>query len=310
MLNSEAGMLPKITQKKNNHYLRKAQPYLLLTPALLFVLLIVVYPVLCTFYYSVTDYKIWSSNNIKFIGLSNYTKLFHDPVFLQASLNTLKWVVIVLIVQFLLGLGIALLLNMNFKFRLIARGLVLIPWITPSIMTSLMWMWMYNGNFGIINYILQALHLTKQFIPFLSQTSTAIYSVMFTYIWQGVPYFALMLTAGLSGISPVLYEASSVDGANHWNAFWHITLPSLKNIIFITTLLRMIWIANNVDLIYMMTGGGPADSTMTLSVLSFVTAQKGFDFGYASAISVCLSVCLLFVAFFYIKKMNPRGDTL
>jgi len=301
-------IVPK--RKKHKHsFLINAQPYLLLLPAVLFMLIIVIYPMIKTINYSFTDYKVWKANDVKFVGLQNYINLFKDPAFLLSLTNTLKWVAIILAFQLLIGLGIALLLNMNFKFRGIARGLVLIPWITPSIMTSLMWVWMYHGSFGIINYALKGMHLIKEFIPFLSQTTTSLYSVMLTSIWQGVPYFALMLMAGLSSIPSELYEAGNVDGTSKWQAFIHITLPSLKNIIFITTLLRTIWIANNVDLIYLMTNGGPANSSMTMSVLSFVTAQKGFDFGYASAMSVTLSIMLVFVAIIYVKKMDMGGNS-
>ena len=286
------------------HLFRSLQPYLLLLPAILFMLVIIIYPVMRTVQYSFTDYKLWKANDIKWLGLGNYRSLLEDTDFLLASVNTLKWVLIILVFQFLIGLGVALLLNKSFRLRSVARGIVLIPWITPSIMTSLMWMWMYHGSFGVINHILRELNLIKEFIPFLSQTTTALYSCIFTAIWQGVPYFALMLMAGLSGIPDDLYEAGAVDGTSSWQAFWHITLPGLKNIIFITTLLRTIWIANNVDLIYLMTGGGPANSTMTMSVLSFVTAQKGFDFGYASSMSVVLSICLAIVAILYVRRMD------
>jgi len=305
-------MSPVIAVKKNKikkSFWKTAQPYLLLLPAVLFMLIIVIYPMLKTINYSFTDFKVWKANNVKFVGLENYANLLKDPAFLLACANTIKWVVIILSFQLMIGLGIALLLNMKFKFRGIARGIVLIPWITPSIMTSLMWVWMYHGNFGVINYALKGMHIIKEFIPFLSQTKTSLYSVMVTSIWQGVPYFALMLMAGLSSIPGELYEAGNVDGTSTLQAFLHITLPGLKNIIFITTLLRTIWIANNVDLIYLMTNGGPANSSMTMSVLSFITAQKGFDFGYASAMSVTLSCFLVIVAIFYVKKMDMGGNS-
>ena len=300
---------PRTVRSSKHPFLRRAQPYLLLLPAVLFMVVVVIYPMFRTIQYSFTDYKVWKANDVKWIGLENYKNLIQDPDFLLSCVNTLKWVVIILACQFLIGLGVALLLNMNFKLRGIVRGLVLIPWITPSIMTSLMWVWMYHGSFGVFNYALKGMHLINEFIPFLSQTTTSLYACMVTSIWQGVPYFALMLTAGLSGIPQDLYEAGAVDGTTKWQAFWYITLPSLKNIIFITTLLRTIWIANNVDLIYLMTSGGPANSSMTMSVLAFITAQKGFDFGYASAMSVTLSACLVVVAIFYVKKMNMGGNT-
>lgn len=297
-----------IVSIRNKLFNKRTYPYLLLAPAVTFIMLVVIYPMFKTIEYSFMDYKIWKADDIRFVGLQNYIKLSTDPDFINSFVNTLKWVAIVLVFQFVLGLAIALLLNTTFKFRGIVRGIILIPWVTPSIMTALMWVWMYHGSFGVFNYLLTSLHITKDYIPFLAQISTSLYSCMLTSIWQGMPYFAIMLMAGLSGIPIELYEAGNVDGTSKLQAFFYITLPGLKNTIFITTLLRTIWIANNVDLIFLMTQGGPANSSLTLSVNAYVTAQKGFDFGNASAMSVYLSLLLTLVAIFYVKKLNMGGN--
>jgi ABC-type sugar transport systems, permease components len=282
-------------------------PFFLMLPAFLFIFTVVLYPMIKTFSYSFYNYKLWDPKNYKFIGLENYLYLVKNADFIASFVNTLKWVVIILFFQFALGLGTALLLKCDFKFRELIRAIVLIPWVTPSILVALMWVWMYHGTFGVINYVLGSLKLINDYIPWLAQTDTAIYACMLTVIWQGMPFFAIMLIAGLSGIPNELYEAGRVDGTSRLQAFLHITLPSLKNVIFITTMLRVIWIANNVDMIYIMTGGGPASSSLTLSVNAYITAQKTFDFGRASAMSVLLTILLSIVAFVYVKKQNLSG---
>ena len=300
----------KILYDKNKRKIfnKNTTPYFLLMPAVIFICVIVIYPMIRTIGYSLTDYKIWKANEIKFVGFNNYINLFKSDDFILSFVNTFKWVVIILAFQFVIGLFMALILNESFKFNGIVRGLVLIPWVTPSIMTALMWVWMYHGNFGVINYLLTALKITDSNIPFLAQTSTSLYSCAVTAIWQGVPFFAIMLLAGLKSIPVEHYEAAYVDGATGYQSFIHITLPGLKDIILVTTLLRLIWITNSVDLIFLMTGGGPANSSLTLSVYTYVTAQKGFDFGNSSAMAVCLTMLLTVFALFYVKKINMGKD--
>lgn len=289
---------------KRKIFNEKTNPYILIAPAVIFILTIVVYPVLRTIYYSFFDFKLWKMNNITFVGMDNYLSLLKDPDYILAFINTFKWVIIVVSLQFAFGMLIALLLSQHFMLRGFVRAVILIPWVTPSVVTALMWVWMYHGNFGIINYLLNLVGIIDDFVPFLAQTTTALYACMVTVIWQGTPFFVIMLIAGLSGIPAELYEASNVDGASSMQKFIHITLPCLRNTIFITTLLRIIWVANNVDIIYLMTGGGPANSSLTIPVDAYITAQKGYDFGYASSMSVTLAIILSIMAIFYVKKMK------
>jgi len=282
-------------------------PYLLMAPAVAFIVLVVVYPAIRTVAFSFTDYVLWRPFDIKFIGLGNYIKLLRDEDFILSFTNTLKWVVIILLFQFVLGFAVALMLHRRFRWRELLRAIVLIPWITPSILTALMWVWMYHGSYGVINEVLFRTGIIKDFIPWLAQASTSLYSCMVPLIWQGMPFFTIMLIAGLSSIPEDLYEAGMVDGTSPFQAFVHITLPCLKNTILVTTLLRTIWIANNVDIVYIMTGGGPANSSLTLSVNTYITAQRGFNFGYASAMAVCLTILLTIAAIFYIRNMNLSG---
>ncbi|NLZ51561.1 MAG: sugar ABC transporter permease [Thermoanaerobacteraceae bacterium] len=284
----------------------KLIPYILVAPAFTLMLLVVGYPILNSIYMSFLDYTLFKPKDIKFVGLANYLKVLSDPIFRESLLNTVLWVVFGVFFQFLFGLILALLLNRKFKGRGIVRSVILIPWVTPGVLIGLMWRWMYDGNYGVINDILSKLHIIDNFIPWLSSSDTSMASVIITIIWQGVPFFAIMLLAGLQAIPQELYEAAYVDGAGSWHTFCNITLPMLKPTILISTLLRTIWVANSVDVIYIMTGGGPGYSTHTLSVYTYIKAQKALDFGYSATLAIYLTIILSSVAYVYFKNLNLK----
>ncbi|HJC71597.1 MAG TPA: sugar ABC transporter permease [Candidatus Ruthenibacterium merdavium] len=281
-------------------------PYLLVAPALLVVLCVVFVPVCNAILMSMQNYDLRKPSQIGFIGLGNYIKAFQDELFWSSLWRTILWVVFGVGFQFILGFILALLLNKSFKGRGLARAVSLVPWVTPGVLIGLMWRWMYDGNYGVINDLLQKLHLISEPIPFLAQPETSFFSVILTIVWQGVPFFALMLMAGLQGIWLDLYEAADIDGASWWQKLTRITIPSLKNTIFVTTLLRIIWVANSVDVIFNMTGGGPAYSTQTLSVYVYNRATA-LDLGYASAISIVLTLLLCLVSVPYLKQMLKKN---
>ena len=180
------------------------------------------------------------------------------------------------------------------------RALSMIPWVTPGVLIGLMWRWIYDGNNGVLNDILLKLGLIQEKIPFLSEVSTAFPAVIVTIVWQGIPFFALMLLAALQGVPQDMYEAADIDGATKLQKLFFITLPSIKNTIFVTVLLRIIWVANSVDVIFNMTEGGPAYSTQTLSVYIYQKANA-LNLGYASAMAIILALCLLVVVVPYLK---------
>ena len=285
-------------------------PYLLLSPALIITVLVIFYPILRTFTYSFMQYILWKPTEIRFIGLGNYQQALGDPVFWISFKNTLVWIVGVISLQLTLGFGTALLLNQDFFWRGIARSLVLIPWVTPSVITALMWRWMYDGNRGIINDLLVRVGILSSYFPWLASDKTALYAIILALMWQGFPFFAIMILAGLQAIPDTLYEAAEVDGASTWQKFTRITLPMLVPVLFTSLMLRIIWVANSLDIIYIMTGGGPGYATHTLPVYSYIRAYKGMDFGYASTIAVVLTILVtLFVAMYLRKvlRMEDRG---
>ena len=245
--------------KSNNNRARTggSYPYLLLSPAVLIAAIIVLLPMLYTIGLSTFEYILWKPKDIHFLWFQNYAALFHDSTFGVSVVHTVLWIIGVIVLQFLLGLATALLLNRQFFWQGIARSLILIPWITPSVITALMWRWMYDGNTGVINEILASLGIIHTFIPWLAGATTALPSIMVALMWQGFPFFAIMILAGLQTIRPEYYEAAEVDGASSLRKFFSITLPLLSPVILTTLLLRTIWVANSFDVIFIMTGGGP-----------------------------------------------------
>lgn len=284
-------------------------PYLLIAPALILMLLIVAYPILSSVMMSFQEMVLFRPQNTRFIGLDNYIQVLNDPVFWVALKNLLSWVFFGVLFQFMFGFILALILNMNFKGRGVIRSISLIPWVTPGVLIGLMWTWMYNGNYGVINDVLTKLHVISDYLPWLANSKTALPAVIVTIIWQGVPFFAIMLLAGLQAIPKELYEAADVDGAAGWQRLFYVTIPALKQTIFVTTLLRIIWVANSMDVIYSMTAGGPGYSSLTLSVYTFVKAQKALDFGYASTLSIYLTLILSCVVFVYLRTIMKREET-
>ena len=281
-------------------------PYLLVAPAVLIIVCVVFIPVINAILMSFQNYDLRRPKEIAFNGVANYIEAFSDKLFWGALWRTLVWVVAGVGFQFLFGFILALLLNQKFKGRGVVRAVSMIPWVTPGVLIGLMWRWIYDGNFGVLNDLLLKVHAITDKIPFLSQVSTAFPSVIVTIIWQGIPFFALMLLAALQGVSTEMYEAADIDGATAWQKLIYVTIPSIKNTIFVTGLLRIIWVANSVDVIFNMTEGGPAYSTQTLSVYIF-NKVNSLDLGYASAMALLMAGLLLIVAIPYLK-MNFKEE--
>lgn len=277
-------------------------PYLLIAPALIIVCAVVFIPAVNAVIMSFQSYDLRRPNSIGFVGLANYAAVLKDPLFWSSLGRTVQWVVFGVGFQFVFGFALALLLNKNFKGRGVVRAVSLIPWVTPGVLIGLMWRWIYDGNYGVLNDLLLKFGFIEDKIPFLAQQSTAFPSVILTIVWQGVPFFALMLLAGLQGIPGELYEAADIDGASYFQKLFRVTIPSLKNTIFVTTLLRIIWVANSVDVIFNMTEGGPAYSSQTLSVYIF-NKGNSLNLGYASTMSILMTLMLSIVAIPYLKSM-------
>ncbi len=282
--------------------------YAYLVPAALCLLATVVVPILLAIKMSLYNDVLYKPQNYHFIWFGNYLRLVEDPVFWLSLWNSVVWVFGSVILQFIFGFAAALLLHQAFVARGFARTLTLLPWIIPGVVVGLIWEWLYQPNYGVINDLLMKGGLMHDRVAWLSSPDLAMGAVVFTNIWRGIPFFAIMLLAGLQSIPAELYEAAHVDGAGVLNRFWHITLPLLRPIIVVATATRIIWTFNYADLIFVMTGGGPANATQITSTYTLMQAYSVLDFGYAGALSVILLLVMLGFTFFYLRVTKGVED--
>ena len=281
---------------------RRVLPYALLSPAVLVTVAIVFFPMLQTAWMSLHDYVLFRPNDFNFVGLDNFTKALSDEVFWISLRHTLIWIGITIPAQMLLGLVTALLLNQDFPWRPVARALIIIPWALPSVVIALMWVWIYDSNYGVLNDFLLRLGLIQQAMPWLADPDTALGAIILTLTWQGFPFFAVMILAGLQSIPRSHYEAASLDGASAWQQFRYITLPGISGVLVTSVLLRTIWVANSFDIIFVMTGGGPGYATYTLPLYAYLKARTNLDFGYGSALAVLFTLLLMVIVLLYLRR--------
>lgn len=286
----------------------RRMPYWLLSPAVLATLIVVFYPMLqagiTSLYYEI----LWKPKATRFIGLDNFIAIARDPVFWASLGRTALWIGITVPLQLALGFVTALLLNQQFRWRTLARSLILIPWALPSVVIGLMWSWIYHPQVGLLNDLLLRVGMLNSAIPWLADPDTALYSIITALVWQGFPFFAIMILAGLQTIPANLYEAAAIDGATTWQQFVEITLPGLKSVLVTAVMLRIIWVANSMDVIYVMTGGGPGYATHTLPLYAFKRTYSSMDFGYGSALAVTFALLLLGFIVLYLRRMGREME--
>lgn len=289
---------------------KNLEPHIFMTPSYIIVLIFMGYPLLNCIKLAFSNYKITQLDNITFAGLSNFKRIFTDSQIGMITGNTVLFVVITLLGQLILGLILALALKKPFKGRGIYQGIVFLPWAFSGFLVGLMFQWMFNGEYGPINDVLLKLHLIQEKISFLGSPNLAIFTVITALVWQGIPFFGIMILAALQSVPEELMEAAKMDGAKTIQRFWNITIPCIKPTLVITVLLRTIWIFNNADIIYIMTKGGPANSSDTLSSYMFIKAYSTLDFGFASALGVLFMIGLTIYIAIFVKatKFSKAGD--
>lgn len=287
---------------------RSLLPYWMVSPAVLVTVVIVFLPMVQAGSMSLYDLVLWKPNASVFVGLGNYVKLWGDPVFWTALGHTALWIGLTVPLQMGLGLAAALLLSREFPWRGLARALVIVPWALPSVVIALMWRWIYDPTIGVANELLLRVGLIKAAVPWLADPDLALYAVVATLTWQGFPFFAVMILAGLQSIPKSHYEAAAIDGAGSWRRFRHITLPGIAGVLATAGLLRIIWVANSIDVIFVMTGGGPGYATHTLPLYAFVKARQNLDFGYGSAIAVTFTILLAGVVALYVARTGREAE--
>lgn len=241
-----------------------------------------------------------------FVGFENIVAVLQGD-FVRLLGQTLVFTTTTTLLPFVLGFGLALALNTRIKGANTLRGLMLIPWLVPGVVVSFLWMWIFNANYGVLNALLQGLGVIDAPVAWLAQPNTAMAAVVIAKTWQSFPWMMVMLLAGLQTVPPELYEAAEVDGAGVVRRFRSITVPHMKGIIGLVLLLEFIWNFQHFDIIYVLTGGGPAGSTNTFATAVYQTAFRGFDLGMAGALGLLWMVLLGVLVVVYIH-FSEKGE--
>ncbi len=276
---------------------QKGEGYGFIVPAALVLLFVTIYPLVYVFWLSLhRKHLIFQIS--RFTGLENYFFLLQDERFLLALWNTIYFTVVSVGLELVLGLLFALVLQRAFAARGVVRALVLLPWALPTVVSARMWEWMYNTDFGIINYLLGV------DVNWLGSPFWALNAAIVMDVWKTTPFVALILMAGLQVIPRELYQSAMVDGAGSLYIFLRITLPMLKPVILVALLFRTIDAFRVFDAIYVLTGGGPANTTETLSIYAYKVLFQTLQFGYGSAIAMVVFLCVGFISVFYVRLLS------
>ena len=280
-------------------------------PAFVYMLVIVGYPIISNIVLSVQDVTVrnLARGTKNFVGLNNYIVLFRDEVFRLTISNTLKFTVYSLLFQFIIGFALAVFFNKNFSFAKPVRGLLMIPWMIPMTVTALIFKFIFSTDVGIINYLLRSLGIISENIEWLTNPNIAMGCVIFANIWIGIPFNTILLSTGLTTIPQELYESAAMDGANGFQRFIKITLPLLRSTIESVLVLGFIYTFKCYDLVYVMTSGGPVNSTHLMSTYSYKLSFEMFDYSMGSAAANVLLVILMVVGMVYLKiTMEGEND--
>lgn len=278
-------------------------------PAFIYMFVFVGYSIVQNIILSMQD--VTAANLVRgtksFVLFENYATLFHDDIFLKSLGNTLLYTVLCLIFQFLIGFALALFFSKRFALAKSIRGILLVPWMIPVTVTALMFKLLFATDIGVFNYILKSLHLIENNIEWLTTPKTAMFALIFANVWIGIPFNMILISTGLTTIPKELYESASIDGANKLQSFLHITIPLLRPTIESVLILGFIYTFKVYDLVYVMTSGGPVNSTHMLSTYSYKLSFEMFKYSKGSAVANVLLVILMIVGVFYIKA-TTKGE--
>lgn len=294
-------------RRKNGGYrasVREINGYLFVFPVAALLAILVVYPLLYGFYISFFD-----TNLIKkwtFVGLKYYLDALKNPDFLEQMAVTVKFTAGVVVGHFAVGMVLALLLNREFKGRTLFRVILLLPWLFPDSVIALLFKWIFNPVYGIFNHVLMQLGILESGTVWLSSATMALPIVIGVCIWKGYPMIMMMLLAGLQSISNDVKEAAKIDGANSWQLFRYVTLPGLKSVLAVTLVLDTVWWFKHYTLVWVLTQGGPGNTTSLISISIYKQAFDNFNFGSAAAMSVIVFVICYIFGLLYRKVLNDE----
>lgn len=280
--------------------------YTLLAPLIIVIFVLLAYPIAMALWITLQDKTIGMPG--RFIGLQNYWDLLtNDPFFWQVVRNGFVFTIGSVALKVVVGMIMALVLNQPIFMRGLFRGLLLMPWVAPTVVTALSWRWILDLT-GVLNHLLREWGLMSTSVPWLAQYGTALLSLILVNTWRGFPFFGITLLAGMQAIPRELYEAAEVDGASIWQRFWSITVPNLRTVILVVTILSTIWTFNDFGIVWLLTGGGPGHATDVFATytykLGFVTSRLG----YGQTVSVILAPVLIFIIMI-LSPLMLRGES-
>ena len=283
--------------------------YFMILPSMVIITLLTLVPLLDGLIVSIQSQDLARPDPTRFVGLAHYSRaLIEDEDFWSSLGRTLIWTVGSVVGAYCLALSLALLVNIDIQGRKFFRALFLLPWVVPEVSTALLWKWLYGDEFGILNFILKSLGMINSPVLWLADPALAMPSVIAVQIWKLYPVMFIVLLAALQNVPKELHEAATIDGANSRQRFWYITLPFIRGTSVIITLLASIWSFQNFDIIYLLTGGGPAGATKVLATLMYQKAFWGSEMGYAAAIGVLMLVVLLLISIVYLFAYKVQKD--
>ena len=280
-----------------------------LGPAFAIMAYVVAYPLLRTFWLSLLHVELVDPDHQAFVGLGNFLALIHDATFWQSLARTLVFTSISVAASFVFGLGFALLADgLPGRFAA-ARGLLLVPWVTPAVVVGFLFLYMFDQEVGVVNLLLTHLHVIQHGLAWLSDADLALATVIAANVWSQTPFFVLMFTAGLTAIPPTQREAIRIDGARGWAEFRHLIVPYLRHIMVIASLIAIINNFSSFTVIWTLTQGGPVYATTTLAVQIYRVAFQQFKFGYGAAMGVVWMLVLLVLSVVYIRTLQREALT-
>ncbi len=270
--------------------------WLMLAPGVLFLLAFIAYPFFYGIFLSLQERRVASTGT--FVGFANFVTQLNDAVFWQVTRNTFIYTIVATILKMVGGLALALVMNQKFHGRNLARAFLLLPFIVPTVLSTVAWMWILDPTFSVINWTLRNTGIVTQNFSWLGNARLAMVSIIMVNTWRGLPFYGITLLAGLQTISPDLYEAAAIDGASVTQRFWHITIPVIKPVLVIVTMFSIIFTFSDFQLVYVLTHGGPANATHLFATLAYDIGMSAGQLGMGAAVALAMlpALALLIVA--------------
>lgn len=285
---------------------RPHAPYLFFLPGLILLGVVMIYPIAWGFYLSLQRLNMATFSPPVFIGFRNYEQLFANTQFITALVNTFVFVVVSIALEFIIGLGYALLLRERFRGYGLLRGIVLLPWMMPPVVVAFVWAWLLNGSSGVLNHVLLRLGVISTSINWLSTPGLTLPVIILVDVWRTTPFVMLVLLAGLQNIPTELYEAAKIDGAGAWQRLLRITMPLLKPAATVAFLMRVIIALRFFDIVWVMTRGGPAGTTEMLGTLGYKQSIMSMNMGSGSAVTTIIFILSFVVSIGYMRMLLTR----